>query len=436
MSIRTLSSVSLLAVLAGSTFAAVSYNSPVTYPTPSRPDGIASGDFDNDGDIDLAIATDTPDKVSILFNTGNGAFAAPVNILTGSGTGPNFVRAVDIDGDTDLDLAVTLHNTNQIMILRNNGAGGFTPAGTFAVGVNPRWIAAVRADNNASMDLVVSNRNSNSITVLLNTGNTTFSSATYPVGAGPRSVTTADLNRDGRFELIVANHDSRNFTILANNGQGVYTTSATISVGSELRPEGVVAADLDRDGDADLVLSTSGNTQNFASVFINTAGTLSGPVNYPVLGINPGHVGAIDLDRDSYPEIVTANEDSANISILRNLGNGTFASATLLPVGATPHAMTIADFNRDQIPDIAITAETSNNTTVLLSAGTPPPPSCYANCDGSTVAPVVSVLDLQCFVNRYLSGDAWANCDGSTVAPVLSANDLICYINRYITGCP
>jgi hypothetical protein len=61
---------------------------------------------------------------------------------------------------------------------------------------------------------------------------------------------------------------------------------------------------------------------------------------------------------------------------------------------------------------------------------------CYANCDGSTAAPVLNVLDFNCFINRYTAGEAYANCDGSTTAPVLNVLDFNCFINRYTEGCP
>jgi hypothetical protein len=60
---------------------------------------------------------------------------------------------------------------------------------------------------------------------------------------------------------------------------------------------------------------------------------------------------------------------------------------------------------------------------------------CYANCDGSTVAPILNVLDFNCFLNRYAAGDSYANCDGSTVAPALNVLDFNCFLNRYAAGC-
>jgi hypothetical protein len=60
---------------------------------------------------------------------------------------------------------------------------------------------------------------------------------------------------------------------------------------------------------------------------------------------------------------------------------------------------------------------------------------CYANCDGSTAAPVLTVSDFTCFLNLYAAGDTWANCDGSSVAPVLGVNDFVCFQALYAAGC-
>ena len=60
---------------------------------------------------------------------------------------------------------------------------------------------------------------------------------------------------------------------------------------------------------------------------------------------------------------------------------------------------------------------------------------CYANCDNSTIAPVLNVLDFACFLNKFASGDPYANCDGSTTAPVLNTNDFICFLNKFTAGC-
>jgi len=65
-----------------------------------------------------------------------------------------------------------------------------------------------------------------------------------------------------------------------------------------------------------------------------------------------------------------------------------------------------------------------------------PAPCGYANCDGSTVPPVLNVSDFLCFLTKYSAGDSYANCDGSTAPPVLNVSDFTCFLNKYSAGCP
>jgi photosystem II stability/assembly factor-like uncharacterized protein len=99
------------------------------------------------------------------------------------------------------------------------------------------------------------------------------------------------------------------------------------------------------------------------------------------------------------------------------------------------------DLPNVNIGDLAIDA--ANNT---ITAGTygrgvwranlPPAfPSCYANCDGSTAAPVLNVADFSCFLQRFAAGDHYANCDGSTTPPILNVSDFSCFLSAFAAGC-
>lgn len=62
--------------------------------------------------------------------------------------------------------------------------------------------------------------------------------------------------------------------------------------------------------------------------------------------------------------------------------------------------------------------------------------ACYANCDGSTLPPILNVADLSCFLNRFAAAAPYANCDGSSSPPVLNIVDFSCFINAFAAGCP
>ncbi len=74
----------------------------------------------------------------------------------------------------------------------------------------------------------------------------------------------------------------------------------------------------------------------------------------------------------------------------------------------------------------------AGNGTITVALAAP----CYANCDGSSVPPVLNVVDFACFLNRYAAGDSYANCDGSTTPPVLNVLDFACFLNQFAAGCP
>ena len=74
----------------------------------------------------------------------------------------------------------------------------------------------------------------------------------------------------------------------------------------------------------------------------------------------------------------------------------------------------------------------SPNLSVL---GACQPIACYANCDESTVAPILNVSDFLCFMNGFAAGDPRANCDQSVVAPIFTVNDFVCFLNRFGAGC-
>jgi len=64
------------------------------------------------------------------------------------------------------------------------------------------------------------------------------------------------------------------------------------------------------------------------------------------------------------------------------------------------------------------------------------PTVCYANCDGSTSAPALNVLDFTCFLQKFSAGDSYANCDTSTTAPALNVLDFTCFLQKFSAGCP
>jgi hypothetical protein len=132
------------------------------------------------------------------------------------------------------------------------------------------------------------------------------------------------------------------------------------------------------------------------------------------------------------------------VSFAYNPANFTTAltASGTLPSGA--YTLTAASTIVSSIASIGLDGEITSNTLPsgngsaggnAVLAFTVQPNPCYANCDGSTTAPILNANDFQCFLNLYAAGDSYANCDGSTAPPMLNANDFQCFLNAYAAGC-
>jgi FG-GAP-like repeat len=404
----------------------------VNYSTADTPDGIASLDVNGDGFLDLAVATNNPEKLSVLINRGDGTYNPPVNMLLGAGVGAGFVVASDVDGDGDMDVVVALHNASAVQVLLNN-AGVFSMGQRVSVGQNPRSIVAADLNGNGSMDLAVANRDSDNATVLINNGAGMFAGTTYPAGVAPRGVTAMDVDMDGDNDLAITLHRDRTILVMMNAGNGTYTNGQLISVGGQLRPVGITSADFDSNGMPDLAVATSGNGLNFVSVLLNTAGTLAAPANFNSGGQNPSAIATADLDGDGSSDLVVSNPDSGNIGVLANNGFGSFGPATSIMTGSQASEITIGALDGNTSMDIAVTNTSASTTSVVLNLDT----GCYADCDQSTGAGVLDIFDFLCFQDAFVAGDPYAcDCDTSTGPGTCDVFDFLCFQDAFVGACP
>ncbi|MCB1590349.1 MAG: VCBS repeat-containing protein, partial [Xanthomonadales bacterium] len=137
--------------------------------------GIATGDFDGDGDDDLVAlnrriqTTGADENAVILFGANNGVFA--VGPSYDVGFGPNQVEVADLNRDGLLDLAVASSRIFSATVVLGDGTGGFGTPASFPAGGNPLDVAIADFDANGAPDLVAVNQPSDSLTIYLNTCN-------------------------------------------------------------------------------------------------------------------------------------------------------------------------------------------------------------------------------------------------------------------------
>src|ERR1700678_3976051 len=154
------------------------------------PEALKIGDFNNDGIQDLAVANAKDSTISILLGNGDGTFtaASASPISAGIGSFPFFLAVGDFNGDGNADLAVVNGQDNSVSILLGNGEGGFTPAPGSPIGFPSASglcpIVAADFNGDGIIDLAVAAFDTNAVYILLGNGDGTFALPSKQIGVG------------------------------------------------------------------------------------------------------------------------------------------------------------------------------------------------------------------------------------------------------------
>jgi hypothetical protein len=259
----------------------------VDYPVGS-PAGVAVGDFNGDGKVDLAVANGN--SVAILLGNGDGTFQAAADYGTAGGT--SSVAVGDFNGDGKPDLVVTNSSDNSVSIFLNSGSGTFPTRKDYATGDYPTSVVAGDFNGDGKLDLATSecgatpNCAGGSASILLGNGDGTFQAhVDYTVGGYPLALTVADLNGDGFLDLAVANSNSASgaspgsVSVLFGKGDGTFQTQQIYPAG--LMTSSVVVGDFNGDGQLDFAVRRSYYAINIAfwSAVLPAGGNSSGSSN-------------------------------------------------------------------------------------------------------------------------------------------------------------
>ena len=342
---------------------------------------VAVGDFNGDGKPDFATANTGDNTVTVFLGDGSGGFTTAPGSPFGVGSGPFSVAVGDFNGDGKLDLATANPNSNNVTVLLGNGSGGFTaaPGSPFAVGTLPNSIVVADFNGDGRLDLATANLYSNDVTVLLGNGSGGFTAAPgSPFGTGtgsgmqtgPFGVAAGDFNGDGKLDLATANYNSSsNVTVLLGNGLGGFTAAAgsPFFVGND--PLSVAVGDFNGDGKLDLATANYGG--NVAVLLGNGSGGFTAAPGSPfaaAAGSTPKWVAVGDFNGDGKLDLATADGGGDSITVLLGDGSGGFTAAPGSPFGAggNPNTVAVGDFNGDGKLDLVAANYDSSDVTVLL----------------------------------------------------------------------
>src|ERR1700683_1426778 len=338
--------------------------------------GIATGDFNGDGNVDIVTAN-TGGTVSILLGTGAGTFQTHVDYSAGADCGA--VAVGDFNGDGFLDLVVVNKSANTVTILKGLGNGTFQTEGTYAVGTTPVKVAVADMNHAGNLDLVVADYGSSQISVLLGNGDLTFGPAiNTTLSEAPVDVAIGDLDLDGIPDLAVAAQSSNyngDLLSLRGNGDGTFQAPGTYS--ALYVPYSVALADVNQDGYPDAIVGEDFGVQYFQA----TTGARFKP---GVIISGADYVQSFqlgDFNGDGFLDVAAINENGNPFQIDCAFGNnnGTFGNNGIITYnnfalsGNSPRTVAMADFNGDGQLDLAVTQSGRNGVDVLLQ--TPVTPS-------------------------------------------------------------
>ena len=249
----------------------------------------------------------------------------------------------------------------------------FVPSGLIEAGGIPCAFTVAKLDGDANPDLAAANCYADSLTVLLGDGAGHFRGAPGSptrVGKTPTFVESADLNGDGKADLALSNDGSKDITVLLGDGSGRFSPApgSPIAVGGG--PRAFAIADLNGDGRLDLAVPIPNRVAILLGDGTGRFGSAPGsPLVVPQRS-GPGRVTVAEFNGDGKPDLAVSTTDPRRIEILAGDGVGGFRSIAMLNAGLKA----VADFNGDAKPDLAVATRASSRApykaTVLLGTGT------------------------------------------------------------------
>ena len=410
-----------------------------TYNVSEQATGVAVADFNGDKIPDIAVGVLAPNP-RILLGKGDGTFqvAPDTNSTTTNSNSGTTIYTGDFDGDGKADLILGGIGSNGA-VLYGNGDGTFTSPfslqGFTVIGFTQTVIGDFNQDHKS--DAVITNYSS--LEILLGQANRTFKVQDTTLPAAPQIMpAVADFNNDGIPDLV--SNVGTGVQILLGNGDGTFRvgrlTSTELPGYTNLNiPNSIAAADLDGDGNIDLIAPMS--YPYLAEVFYGKGdGTFDGPFLLPLARAYT-QIAIADLNKDGKPDLILS--DSNLIAVIHNEGNRKFGPEIHYlagPVGS----FTVQDLNGDGFPDIVIangglSTSTAGTVTVLLnqpdsgaiqgSLTVSPEPSVY----GAPINLSISIAPLQSGLG-VPAGTVTFNIDSAFVATVpLTAGSASCILS-------
>ena len=290
----------------------------------ARPDAVNRGDFNEDGHLDLIAASEFSDGVIINFGRGDGTFGDAVGTPDGVNWSETTLPLVqytgllveDFNGDGHLDIAASDAFTKLIVVGHGDGLGNFTLLPSIALdGRDPQGLASADFNQDGVLDLVSVNRFS--ISWLVGDGVGGYAAPVHlPIsGQLVLEIATGDFNQDGYPDVVVSGGAATSGDLvltLENNRLGGFYPAESFFLPSGSNPVDLVAEDVTADGLTDLVIATRSNGGSITVVPGLGSNEFGTARVFPVTG-SPSFVSVGDLNASGAPELLVSSNPPSGV---------------------------------------------------------------------------------------------------------------------------
>jgi len=347
----------------------------------AEPGCVEVADLNNDKLPDLVVTSQSDSNVTILLGKGKAKFTEADGSPFPAGHNANDVAIGDFDKDGNADLAFANHERKYITVLLGDGAGGFKAAAGSPVplGGTPHvhGIAAGDFNGDGRLDLVADSWGNDQVEVLFGDSQTLFRTPGIFVKVGKRPYQrhrAGDLDGDGHDDIVTTNLESNNASILLADGKGGFKEPAGSPFSCGDNPFGLAIGDVNADGKPDLAIVNSpgsmaqGRGKNGMTVLLGDgAGAFTMMKGSPFdAGKIPNRIAIGDVNGDGVNDIVSSDNDSDEIYLFLMGANGGLLSAAPVTVGRHPKGVAIADLNGDKKSEIIVCNTLDNNIQIIL----------------------------------------------------------------------